>query len=247
MNKLLFLFLILSSTLFSNEPHPQRYEGLPKYKKYQYRPLSLIKKFISKDPIIFEAGGHYGEDSISFSKTWPNSTIVTFEPNPHAFEKMLEAVKTFQNIYPYNLAVNDYEGKAILNVCYGTNGDEDIFEGASSLLEPSEGMEIHYQGPKVEVDCVILDKWCSENNIDHFDFLWLDLEGLELQVLKSSPNLLKKAKIIFTETNIYNFRIGTTKYSDLKSFLEQNGFTMIAHWYMEDIQGNAVFINNRFN
>ena len=52
------------------------------------------------------------------------------------------------NIHAYNLAVNTYNGTAILNICYGTNGNEVLSEGASSLLEPSEWMKIHYKGPK---------------------------------------------------------------------------------------------------
>ena len=61
---------------------------------------------------------------------------------------MLESTKDIINVYAYSLAVNDYNGIAVLNVCYG---DNPVFEGASSLLEPSEWVQIHYQGPKLEV------------------------------------------------------------------------------------------------
>ena len=103
-------------------------------------------------------------------------------------------------------------------------------------------MKIHYQGPQAIVDCVILDDWCRKNGIDKIDFMWLDLEGMELQVLKSSPKILKTVSVIYTETNFYPFRIGMTQYAALRTFLEQSGFRLLSHWYHEGLQGNAIFV-----
>ncbi|MBN1915083.1 MAG: FkbM family methyltransferase [Parachlamydiales bacterium] len=228
------------SSLFAESPYARKFEG--HFQEYDGHRLDLIDKFLPKNPIIFEAGGHYGQDSVRFAQKWPFSTIITFEPNPHAYEKLLEAISNFHNIFPQNLALNTYNGTAVLNVCYGTTGDNPVFEGASSLLPASEGMKIHYQGPKIEVPCVILDDWCTENNISHIDFMWLDLEGLELQTLKSSPHILKTVQVIYTETNFYKFREGMTQYRELKQFLERSGFKLLSHWYTEGLQGDAIFV-----
>lgn len=84
-------------------------------------------------------------------------------------------LKTFDNVHAYN------------------------FEGASSL-EASEWMEPHYQGPKLECSCVVLS-----NDIDHIDFIWLDLEGFRASSFKKlSKNPWK------SESNLYRnkfFRI----------------------------------------
>lgn len=236
---LIFSFLFFSSKT-NCEQYPSRFEGF--FEENGGRPEDLIAKFLPDNPMVFEAGGHYGYDTVRFAKKWPQGIIISFEPNPHAFTKLLEATKNLDNVCARNLAVNNYNGIAVLNVCYGTNGDNPIFEGASSLLEPSEWMQIHYQGPKFEVPCVVLDDWCQENDIDHIDFMWLDLEGLELQVLKSSPKILTKVKVIYTETNFLEFRKGMTQYKDLKDFLESSGFQMLSHWYAEGFQGNAIFV-----
>jgi FkbM family methyltransferase len=217
-----------------------RFEGF--FEEYNGRRLDLVAKFLPENPTIFEAGGHYGEDTARLSQKWPKGRVISFEPNPPAFTKLLEATRNLDNIAAYHLAVSTYNGKAILNVCYGTNGNEPIFEGASSLLVPTEAMKIHYQGPKVEVPCVVLDDWCQAHQIDHFDFLWLDLEGLELQVLRSSPRILDQAKVIYTETNFYPFRKGTTQFAELRKFLENAGFMMLSHWYTEGLQGDAIFV-----
>lgn len=212
------------------------------YEEWLGHPLDVVARFIPEDPIIFEAGGHYGEDTVRFAQKWPQAKIISFEPNPHAFELLAEATRGISNISVYPLAVNDLSGSAIFHVCYGTTGDNPIFEGASSLLEASDWQAIHYQGPKVIVPCVVLDEWCALNEVDHIDFMWLDLEGLELQALQSSPRLLQSLKVIYTETNFLDFRKGMTQYGALKRFLEQSRFKLIAHWYAEGFQGNAIFV-----
>lgn len=237
---LVFLGLWLSFLRAECEQYPARFEGF--FQEYGGRRLDLIAKFLPNDPVIFEAGGHYGEDTIRFATRWPMGTILTFEPNPHAFEKLLETTKGVPNVHSYNLAVNNYNGTDILHVCYGTEGDNPVFEGASSLLEPIEWMEKHYQGPSIEVPCVILEDWCETNHFDHIDFMWLDLEGLELQILESSPRVLSKVKVIYTETNFLEFRKGMTQFKDLEKFLGNSGFRLLSHWYAEGFQGNAIFI-----
>jgi len=211
------------------------------YSHYNER-LEIIAKFLPEDPIIFEAGGHYGIDTIRFAKRWPKSQIITFEPNPHAFEIFSLATQGLSQVHGHNLAVNNYNGEATLYVCYGSTGNDPRFEGASSLLKASEYMEKNYQGPKVKVPCVVLDDWCKKNQIDQIDFMWLDLEGLELQVLKSSPTILDTVNVIYTETNFQPFRVGMTQYKDLKEFLEQKRFKLVSHWYAENFQGNAIFV-----
>lgn len=244
--KLLILAIFCTlfyGTAFCYDPYPWRFEGICQGNKEL--PLDLISAFLPKEPVIFEAGGHYGLDTQKFVDKWPSSYIISFEPNPNAFQKLVELSLKKDNIYPYPLALANFNGPGIFYVCHGTNGTDPQFEGASSLLPASEGMKIHYMGPQISVNCVILDDWCKENQINKIDFMWLDLEGMELQALKSSPQILKTVSVIYTETNFQEFRIGMTQYSALRKFLEDSGFLLISHWYLENLQGNAIFVRNR--
>lgn len=74
--------------------------------------------------------------------------------------------------------------------------------------------------------------------------MWLDLEGLELQILASSLKILDTVKLIYTETNFLEFRKGMTQFKDLKKFLNNFGFKLLSHWYAEGLQGNAIFVKN---
>lgn len=249
MHYMRFALLVLGLVLYSTQGECRyAFEGF--FKEYGGSPwggmdgrrLDLVAKFLPDDPVIFEAGGHYGDDTVNFVKKWEDATIISFEPNPHAFEKLVEKTKGIENVHSYNLAVHNYNGIATLHVCHGYYGDNPIFEGASSLLSPTKRKELDYQGPKIDVPCVILDDWALENNVDHIDFMWLDLEGVELHVLKSSPRILNTVKVIYTETNLTDLRIGITEFTELRTFLESSGFKLLAHWYYEWNQGDAIFV-----
>ncbi|HSW72737.1 MAG TPA: FkbM family methyltransferase [Chlamydiales bacterium] len=236
------LLSLLILPLLTSSVRPPKPDA--KYEKYAKKPLLLIAEFLPVNPVILEAGAHYGNDTLKFKQMWPEAKILCFEPNPHAFTELSAKTEGIRNIHRYPIALNNYNGFATLYLCYGSNGDEPIYEGASSLLEPSERMQIHYQGPKIEVPCVVLDDWCKEHQIEQIDFMWLDLEGLEIQVLQSSPKILEKVKVIYTETNFEKFRVGTTLYKHLADFLQTQGFTLLVHWYVENSikQGNAIFV-----
>lgn len=247
MKKMMILFstcLFFVHTLhgYYNERH---YEGLnPAWKQADTvgERLKIIEQFLPINPMVFEAGAKDGDDSIKLAAKWPAGKIISFEPNPHQFVKYIEKSLKFNNMSGYNLAVNTYNGTTKFYLCWGTGGTDPVFEGASSILEASDPMKVHYMGPEIEVPCVILDDWCKDNGITNFDFMWLDLEGFELQLLQSSPRILRTVKLVYTETNFFEFRKGTTQFGALKQYLESQGFRLIAHWYNEGLQGDAIFI-----
>jgi 2-O-methyltransferase len=241
MKKLLVGFLALSAHFVFAAYNDYHFEGIDPAWENMER-IDIIKQFLPEDTMVFEAGAFDGNEAIAFAKLWPKGTIISFEANPTRFAAYQEKIAQYPNVRSFNLAVNTYNGVAPFYLCWGTGGTNPDFEGASSLLPASEGMKIHYMGPVINVPCVVLDDWCSDHDITHLDFMWLDLEGIELPLLQSSPNIFKTVKLIYTETNFQFFRQGMTQFADLHSFLTSRGFTIIAHWYREGLQGDAIYI-----
>ncbi len=245
-----YLILILSFLTLQHFPllgyhNEYHYEGNPEWEKYENR-LDIVSKYIPENPTVFEVGAFDGSDSVRMARHWPHGKVISFEANPARFAEHQEKIKSCPNASSYNLAVNTYNGVAKFYVCWGSTGDDPIFEGASSLLEPSEAQKVHFKGPEITVPCVIFDDWCQNNGVKAIDFMWLDLEGFELQFLMSSPKILKTVRAIYSETNFFKFREGTTQFVYLKKYLELQGFSMIAHWYNEGVQGDAIFIRKEY-
>jgi FkbM family methyltransferase len=245
--RFLLMLSIFATASFLHGAHERTYQGInPTWKSYEDvgSRLNLISKFLPANPVVFEAGAKDGEDSMKLARMWPEGMIISFEPIPHQFVSYQQKAQYFPNMWGHNLAVNTYNGMATFFLCWGTGGNDPVFEGASSLLEASEAMKVHYMGPQISVACVVLDDWCNQYSIPKIDFMWLDLEGFELQTLKSSPSILKTVKVVYSETNFFEFRKGTTQYPELEKFMKSQGFTPIAHWYNVGLQGDVIFVRN---
>jgi 2-O-methyltransferase len=176
----------------------------------------LIKSFLPDDAVIVEAGAHYGNDTAILARLFPQGVIHAFEPTPSSFEKLKATVSELKNVCCYQQALSDVTGKATFYI--GPSGG-----GSNSLLPPV--LIAHYFTDKISVDCMVLDQWAKRNNVKHVDFMWLDMEGNELIVLKSSPKILKTVKVIYTEINYHEFWKNNAHYYELRNFLEKQGFT----------------------
>ena len=236
-----FLLLLLGS-VHANQT--SSFEG--SFERWDQKKMALVSLFLPENPLILEIGGHYGGDTLNFVRTWPHCNLITFEPNPHAFDILQRNTALYSNINAQNLALNQESGTTPFYICYGSEGNNSAFEHASSTLPPTQNMKMHYQGPQIEVPCIILDEWCAQNKVDHVDFLWLSSEGLELPILRSSPKILSTIRVICTKTYFYPFREHMTQYAELKEFLELAGFKLLSHWYVNGLQGDAIFIRNDF-
>ena len=103
---------------------------------------------------------------------------------------------------------------------------------------------------KIHIDGVKLDFFLTNNNINNVDLLWLDVEGFEYYILKSSIDCLqKKVNYIYTEVNFQKFRKNTKLYNDIKSLLIDNNFEEIYKWEQGakwgEWQGNVLFKNKK--
>lgn len=213
----------------------EAYEGYPHNDNYKNNRLDLIAKFIPSVPIILEAGSNQGEDTVLMASKWPHGQIFAFEAFPEVFYKLKKNVLHFKNIHPfqYALAKNDgYVTFYLSETCYP----------ASSILDRTQYVEKQFGGRNIQVQSCNLDSFCTTHGISKIDFMWLDLEGAEKLVLSAAPKILSSVKCIYTETNFQVFRHGTVQYNELKKFLEDEGFELIAHWYRKDWQGDAIFV-----
>lgn len=235
------LFLVITGSLFAEaNPYELQFEG--RFEElYKSDRFALIERIIEPDDVILEAGAFDGTDTISLSRMVPDGEVISFEPNPPRYLELVEHAKGLGNVRTFPYALGEKNGMISFYVCYGAQNDP-AYEGASSALPPSESMEINYQGPRIKVPCYVLDDWCRDNNQSKIDFMWLDLEGFELQVLKSSPQILSTVKAMYVETNFYEFRKGMTQYKTLYKFLKKKGFRLLSHGYQAGCQGNAVFV-----
>ncbi len=234
--------LFLAAAFLQADEYPWRFEG--KFADWKFKPFELVSLLLPPDPVIVEAGAFLGDDTIDMALLWPRAQIHAFEPNPRAFQLAQERLSFFTHVQIHRFALFERGGKNDFYLCQGTYGNDPSFEYASSLLKPTPAMEIHYQGPVLQTECVRLDDWKLEAGVSRIDFLRLDAGGAELQILKGSLASLRTVRAIYVKTHFFPFRERISSFFELHSFLEKQGFILLSHWYREGLEGAAIFVSD---
>ena len=203
-------------------------------------PKSYIKKLLPNDPVIVEGGAHIGVDTLEMAKIWPKAKIFAFEPVPSLFMQLEEKTRAVENIHCYPLALAEFSGSTTMYISSGTS------DGSSSLMEPNEHLTEHPDVTfleKLQVQTTTLDEWADKQGIDHVDFLWLDLQGYELAVLKASPQILNSVRAIHMEVSLKETYKGVPLYPECRKWMEDKGFMVCREALPWPDMGNVFFVN----
>lgn len=217
--------------------------------------LELIQYLIRDDPVIIDAGAFDGNESVLMANMWPNGTVHAFEPVPYLYHKVVANSKGTPNIIPYNFALSSVNGMASLHLA--VNDDAPTIPVMSSSLLPPQYH--HLLSPEVIFPTTIpvftytLDSWAEAFNIDRVDLMWLDMQGVELDVLLASPKILKTTSVIVIEVEFEQVYKGQYLYQDIKTFLEDNGFVLIGGNFNPEnpringaFFGDALFVRSEY-
>ncbi len=235
----ILLCIFLSNFCFCNQQFHE-FEGVSEI--YNIRNLRVLAKFLPQNPVIVEAGAYQGRDTLKIAQRFPEGTIYAFEPLNTAFPKLREAVTPFTNVVCLNQALNNISGVNNFYICHGTYCQSPVLEFHSSLLPPTQEMEVHLLGPIEKVSCVSLVDFCEKEKIQKIDLLWLSAEGNEKQILLGMHHLLNYVSLVYIRTQLFQTRLSMTLFQDLRKFMEINGFVLLSHFFLPNIHGDALFI-----
>lgn len=189
----------------------------------------LIKEYLSEDfeindgDIVIDIGAHIGLFALFAAQFNKKGKIFCFEPVIENYNLLLSNLElnNTRNIHPFNIAVTN---KTSLVTIYLNEDD-----AAHSMIIPTSR--------STQVKTTTLQKIFSDNNIERCDFLKLDCEGSEYDIINSMSNEhFKKIKKIAMEYHIvdnnskllldlinklnnYYYKIITKSFSDNMGFL----------------------------
>ena len=136
----------------------------------QYNVKNIFE--VKEDATIFDIGAWKGDTAYFFSKKCSNKArIYAFEPDDYAFQ-ILEKIKE-----KYKL--NNVITKNILL----SNAEKEI--DFISMIENT---------PTIKKNAITIDKFVEENNIEKIDYIKMDVEGAERNILEGAIRTIKKFK-----------------------------------------------------
>jgi FkbM family methyltransferase len=234
------LFFILS---FVHGLHSQ--ETILPYGNFQAI-LDFINPLMPENPIIVEAGAHHGRDTLMMLKQWPLCKLYVFEPIPRSYARLIKNTHQYNNIRCFQSALSDKNGTAQLFV--SQNSLLPTFATQeSSLLQPTRpsNSSSHKQ---ITVNTTTLDAWAQEQAVSWIDFLWLNIQGLELPVLMASPEILKNTRILALEVEFVELYKQQHLHDDVKKWVIEQGFELVARNFETCANykfGDIVFIRKK--
>ncbi len=181
----------------------------------------IIERTDLKVSSIMEIGANYGQDAEFLRLFWGTNQdhVFTFEANS-SISKEIDQRYKFHN---YNLAVSDYTGKATLNLV--------DMSGYNSGLSSVKNYSYTQNWIRDEVDCICMKDFMDmHKEIDTIDFLKVDVEGVDYEVLKGFGDYLHKVKVIQTEAeNLIDYEGEHYLFSDIARLLMDFGFELITY------------------
>ena len=199
--------------MFPNGVKLSGYQGEYVFEKIEksqdfYEKHMLQKWFANENvKVIYDIGANIGNHTVYFANSAKHAQVFSFEPHPENFVVLTKNVldnRLENRVRTFKMAAGSTQGIVYLNVKQNAN------LGTASVVPTAE---------ESSTDCQVSPIDALELPMP--DFIKIDVEGFELQVLKGMENTLKKSEnaIIWTEIDDDNA-------NEVYDFMTQMGYSI---------------------
>ncbi len=180
-------------------------------------PFVDMKKRIPENSfkVVFDVGANDGRSAVQFLPEFSAATIYCFEPVRSTFEELESSMGSNKRVKSFNLALGSSEGEAVVE-----KNENSRCNQLSLEIAPENSGET--------VTVSTLDIFCEQHNIPQIDFLKIDTEGFDLEVLKGAEKYINDHKISFLqiEASMNPHNVKHVAFETFKSFLESRGYLL---------------------
>jgi FkbM family methyltransferase len=161
--------------------------------------VDLVKSYLNKGDTFVDVGANTG----LFSKMILDDlgydfleNVILFEPVPYLVSECNNKFQKYPNIKVIDKALGNETSEVTLLASNQNLGYNKIYK---------EGMEIHSH-EKYTISCITFSEWIIENRIEKVNFIKVDAEGYDVNVIRGMFEWMKKTNqrpYILFETNWY--------------------------------------------
>ena len=179
----------------------------------------FVSKYIDKDMVCIDVGANIGYYSTLYSKNVGiGGKVISLEPSPINFEflkKNLEK-QEMHNFVCHNLAAGENEDQ--VEFCVDSRANKCFIITGKEQLPPN------YKIIKVPVGTI--DNIVTNEKLEKIDFIKIDVEGYEWQVIQGAIKSIKNYKPTI-QIEIHFPKIGLNKTLEIFKFFENQGYEII--------------------
>lgn len=204
-------------------------------------PFDLIKKHVPSLAVntIFDIGANKGDTVWASRIAFPNAAIYAFEPMPSVYAELARATERSDRIHIYNMALGREQGSANMNLAE---------DPTMNKVQTTDGPGL------IKIQMSTVDSFCVEKGIKRIDFMKIDTEGFDLEVILGAKDMLQETYFLQCEVsaNPHNtfhihFRPVYDHLVDLNNFSLFHILDQVMEWGGKPVlrRFDAVFINNK--
>lgn len=188
--------------------------------QYEESESRFVANLLKPGMTFFDAGANQGFYTMLASKCVGNKgKVYAFEPVPSEFLHLQQNIhiNRLQNIVGESMALGCQDGLTDMYVCLHGKGSY------SSLKPPAENIRV--PSKCIRVPIISLDNYVQLKNIRHIDFVKIDVEGGELDVLKGAVTVLRDLRpVVMCEIADSRTQPWGYNASEIYRFLEKYGY-----------------------
>ncbi|MDW7690528.1 FkbM family methyltransferase [Flammeovirgaceae bacterium SG7u.111] len=164
---------------------------------------------------FFDVGANVGQTALHFKRLYPKSVIWCFEPVKKTYE-VLKSNTANKHIKCHQIALGAKAMTQDIEV-----HKDNIDSTMNSLINPTRFDNKQTKNESIQVQT--LDLFCNEKSISSIDYLKIDTEGYDLEVLKGGVQNLTKQSISFIEVEVSMNPENTyhVNFIEVKNYLER--------------------------
>lgn len=164
--------------------------------EYEADTNQVLAEWIKPGMTVIEAGANHGSETVILGKlVGETGHVFAFEPVPR-----------LMNHLKLNLAINNLDKTVCpVQLAIGEK-DETVIFHLPAADAANQGMPSKYEfstaGARLEVPQKSLDNWLTENDIRRVDFIKMDIQGAEIDLLRGAKNCLQTMRpVLYLEAD----------------------------------------------
>jgi len=177
-------------------------------------------------PCAADIGARGGFDEDMLQIGWA-SHMLGFEPEPEEALRLSEAGDPrWKQTTLLPFAVGGVCGAGVLHVPESKEGAS-LLRHNSVMAERFGYENLHLTRAEIPVETVSLDQLRDQGKLPRLDYLKIDIEGAELDVLKSARAVLRDCVALKVECSFLEQRVGQPLIWEVAAFLLMQGFEIL--------------------
>ena len=181
---------------------------------------------------IFDVGANIGQSVDIFHSKYPEAHIHCFEPTPASFKQLSNRFHANPLVRTNNLGVSDCE----CEVSFTSSGTSTM----NRICRTGRG--------NMTVKMIDLDSYCRSHKITQIDYLKIDTEGNELNVILGMSEIMPAIGFIETEASLNPHNKYHQSFFDIYQRLTNSGFYLFGIYeQVREWSGGGIPIMRRAN